>query len=89
MARKVNETIVVTENVEEIETTTKIVTEKYKTEKCRVLSYNSKTKELDVDFKGYGIRLNNVLKNVKNVDSNYVDIKYIGEIGSPDFSCKL
>ena len=62
---------------------------KYKIEKCRVLSYNSKTKELDVDFKGYGIRLNNVLKNVKNVDSNYVDIKYIGEIGNPDFSCKL
>ena len=62
---------------------------KYKTEKCRVLSYNSKTKELDVDFKGYGIRLNNVLKNVKNVDSNYVYIKYIGEIGNPDFSCKL
>ena len=43
MARKANENIVVTENVEEIETTTKIETEKYKTERCKVLSYNKKT----------------------------------------------
>ena len=85
MARKVNENIVVTENVEEIETTTKIATEKYKTEKCKVLSYNKKTKELDIDFKGYGIRLN----NVRNINSDYVDIKYIGEIGKSNFSCRL
>ena len=85
MARKVNENIVVTENVAEIETTTKIATEKYKTEKCKVLSYNKKTKELDIDFKGYGIRLN----NVRNINSDYVDIKYIGEIGKPNFSCEL
>ena len=85
MARKANENIVVTENVEEIETTTKIATEKYKTEKCKVLSYNKKTKELDIDFKGYGIRLN----NVRNINSDYVDIKYIGEIGKSNFSCKL
>ena len=85
MARKVNENIVVTENVEEIETTTKIETEKYKTEKCKVLSYNKKTKELDIDFKGYGIRLN----NIRNINSDYVDIKYIGEIGKPNFSCEL
>ena len=85
MARKVNENIVVTENVEEIETTTKITTEKYKTEKCKVLSYNKKTKELDIDFKGYGIRLN----NVRNINSDYVDIKYIGEIGKSNFSCGL
>ena len=85
MARKANENIVVTENVEEIETTTKIATEKYKTEKCKVLSYNKKTKELDIDFKGYGIRLN----NIRNINSDYVDIKYIGEIGKPNFSCEL
>ena len=85
MARKVNENIVVTENVEKIETTTKIATEKYKTEKCKVLSYNKKTKELDIDFKGYGIRLN----NVRNINSDYVDIKYIGEIGKSNFSCRL
>ena len=85
MARKANENIVVTENVEKIETTTKIATEKYKTEKCKVLSYNKKTKELDIDFKGYGIRLN----NVRNINSDYVDIKYIGEIGKSNFSCRL
>ena len=85
MARKVNENIVVTENVEEIETTTRNVTEKYKTEKCKVLSYNKKTKELDIDFKGYGIRIN----NVRNINSDYVDIKYIGEIGKSNFSCEL
>ena len=85
MARKVNENIVVTENVEEIETTTKIETEKYKTEKCKVLAYNTRTKELDIDFKGYGIRLN----NAEIINSDYVDIKYIGEIGKPNFSCEL
>ena len=85
MARKANENIVVTENVEEIETTTRNVNEKYKTEKCKVLSYNKKTKELDIDFKGYGIRLN----NVRNINSDYVDIKYIGEIGKSNFSCRL
>ena len=85
MARKVNENIVVTENVEEIETTTKIATEKYKTEKCKVLSYNKKTKELDIDFKGYGIRFN----NVDEVNSDSVSVKYRGEIGKPNFSCRL
>ena len=85
MARKVNENIVVTENVEESETTTKIETEKYKTEKCKVLSYNKKTKELDIDFKGYGIRLN----NVNDINTNSVSVKYHGEIGKPNFSCRL
>ena len=85
MARKVNENIVVTENVEEIGTTTKIAAEKYKTEKCKVLSYNEKTKQLDIDFKGYRIRFN----NVDDVNSDFVSVKYRGEIGKPNFSCKL
>ena len=85
MARKTSENIVVTENVEEIETTTRNVNEKYKTEKCKVLSYNKKTKELDIDFKGYGIRFN----NVDDVNSDFVSVKYRGEIGKPNFSCKL
>ena len=85
MARKVNENIVVTENVEEIETTTRNVNEKYKTEKCKVLSYNKKTKELDIDFKGYGIRFN----NVDDVNSDFVSVKYRGEIGKSNFSCEL
>ena len=39
----------------------------------------------DIDFKGYGIRLN----NAEVINSDYVDIKYIGEIGKPNFSCEL
>ena len=85
MARKTSENIVVTENVEEIETTTRNVNEKYKTEKCKVLSYNKKTKELDIDFKGYGIRFN----NVDDVNSDFVFVKYRGEIGKSNFSCRL
>ena len=85
MARKTSENIAVTENVEEVETTTKILTEKYKTEKCKVLSYNKKAKELDIDFKGYGIRLN----NVNDINTNSVSVKYHGEIGKPNFSCRL
>ena len=85
MARKTSENIAVTENAEKIETTTKTVTEKYKTEKCKVLSYNNKTKELDIDFKGYGIRLNNIDK----INSDFVFVKYRGEIGKSNFSCRL
>ena len=50
-----------------------------------MLAYNTRTKELDIDFKGYGIRLN----NAEIINSDYVDIKYIGEIGKPNFSCEL
>ena len=85
MARKTSENIAVTENAEGIETTTKTVTEKNKTEKCKVLSYNKKTKELDIDFKGYGIRL----YNVDEINNNFVSVKYYGEIGKPNFSCRL
>ena len=85
MARKTSENIVVTENVEEIETTTRNVNEKYKTEKCKVLSYNKKTKELDIDFKGYGIRFN----NGDDVNSDSISVKYRGEIGKSNFSCRL
>ena len=85
MARKNSKNIEVTENLKEIETTSKPVTEKYKTEKCKVLSYNEKTKELDLDFKGYGIRIN----NVDEIKSDFVSVKYRGEIGKPNFSCRL
>ena len=85
MARKINENKEVAGNVK---TKTDIVdtsTRKYKIEKCKVLSYNARTKELDIEFKGYGIRL----RNTENINSDFVDVKYIGEIGKPNFSCKL
>lgn len=58
---------------------------KCKTEKCKVLAYNKNTRELDVDFKGYGVRLN----NVDTIQSDFVLIKYYGEIGKSNFSCEL
>ena len=86
MAKKMNVKINdVAENIEKVELSQIPVTEKYKTEKCKVLTYNEKTKELDIDFKGYGIRLN----NVDNIKSDIISIKYRGEIGKPNFSCKL
>lgn len=59
--------------------------EKYKTEKCRVLRYNKRTKELDVDFMGYGIRLYNIDKEIQDI----VNVKYRGEIGASNFQYRL
>lgn len=73
------------ENIEEKAETKKTISQKYKTEKCKVLAYDKFTKELDIDFKGYGIRINNVGK----LDSDFVSIKYRGEIGTPNFTYKL
>jgi len=72
-------------NIEENITVEKPVSKRYKTEKCKVLAYNKQTKELDINFKGYGIRL----KNINNIQSDFVTIKYYGEIGKPNFSCEL
>lgn len=58
----------------------------FKEKKCRVISYNKKMGILDISFDGYGIRLRNVFENAIG-DS--VTIKYKGEIGNPNFSCKL
>ena len=60
-------------------------TPKYKAEKCKVLAYNSNTLELDIEFKGYGIRLS----NISDITSDMVLIKYYGEIGKANFSCGL
>lgn len=84
MAKKITN-VETTENIEENIAVEKTVIKRYKTEKCKVLSYNEKTKELDIDFKGYGIRLN----NINNIQSDFVAIKYYGEIGKPNFSCEL
>ena len=85
MARKVSENIEVIENAEVKTGIVETETKKYKTIKCKVLAYNTRTKELDIDFKGYGIRLN----NAEIINSDYVDVKYVGEIGKSNFSCEL
>ena len=60
--------------------------ETYKTEICKVLLYNKSTKELDINFKGYGIRVFHVQDTPA---SDYVTIKYRGEIGKPNFTYEL
>lgn len=57
----------------------------FKTIECRVLSYNKKSLDLDVNFNGYGIRI----KNVKNFKGDTATLKYKGDIGQPNFDYKL
>lgn len=85
MARKKSENIETVENPQDITEIAATNNKKYKTEKCRVLLYNQATKELDIDFHGYGIRI----KNADNINSDSILLKYTGEIGKPDFSYKI
>lgn len=57
----------------------------FRTKECRVIEYNARTKNLDVDFDGYGVRI----PNVDHVDGTTVTVKYKSKIGKPDFICKL
>lgn len=57
----------------------------FRTKTCRVIEYNSITKNLDVDFDGFGVRI----PNAENVDGATVTVRYKGTIGKPDFICKL
>ena len=57
----------------------------YKEKECKVIGYNKITKTLDISFNGYGIRLN----NINNFKGDTVIVKYEGEIGKPNFSCRL
>lgn len=57
----------------------------FRTKECRVIEYNPVTKNLDVDFDGYGIRI----PNAENVTGGTVAVKYKGQIGKPNFSYRL
>ncbi len=57
----------------------------FKNKECSVIQYNENLKILDVNFDGYGIRI----KDVPNVGGSTVTIKYRGEIGKPNFCCKM
>ena len=58
----------------------------YKIKKCEVISYNERTKTLDVRFDKFGVRI----KNVESFNNgNIVEIKYKGEIGKPNFEYRL
>ncbi len=60
------------------------INKNYKTENCKILDFNTATKELDIEFKGYGIRLH--YPGV--INSGYITVRYYGEIGKPGFKCQ-
>ena len=64
---------------------TKITKPSYKYQDCKVIDYNSTNKTLDVLFKGYGIRL----ENIENFIGDIAKIKYLSEIGKSDFTYGL
>ena len=72
MARKKNENIEYMENTQD--NTETVTNKKYKTEKCRILSYNKATKELDIDFHGYGIRIKNADKKIYDIFNSLVGV---------------
>lgn len=57
----------------------------FKEKECKVISYNEKSKSLDVNFEGFGIRI----KNVNHFEGQTVVIKYKGEIGKSNFEYKI
>lgn len=57
----------------------------YKVKECKIISYNETTKELDVLFDNYGIRIN----NSNPVTDSTVSVKYKGAIGKSNFICKI
>ena len=59
--------------------------EKYKKVMCRIIHYSENKKLLDVNFKGYGIRI----KNAENIKGDTVIVKYKGEIGHKNFKYML
>ena len=58
---------------------------KYKTEVCKVLKYDSSRKVLNILFKTYGIQI----ANVQEHPSDYITIRYSGEIGKSNFSYEI
>lgn len=79
------------ENMEEIIDDAKDILPKkpkknmFKTKKCKVIFYNEVTKNLDINFNGYGIRIH----DVQSFEGDFVEIKYKGNIGKANFSYKL
>lgn len=87
MARRKSEYIKQAETFKNDSPTNISTNEFTKKEICKVLSYNKKTQELDIDFKGYGIRLFHIKRN-DNSKENYVTILFNGEIGKSNFKCR-
>lgn len=53
--------------------------------KCKVIEYVKKTRTLRLLFDNYGIEI----KDVDEPTTDTVDVKYVGKIGSPNFTFTL
>lgn len=53
-----------------------------KIEACKVTGFDKNRKTLNISFKGYGIQLT----DVDVLESDYVKIKYVSDIGKSDFT---
>lgn len=83
--KKENTTLKTGADREEKKTGNPGINSQYKTENCKVLAFNPGTNELDIEFKGYGIRLH----SPGVINSAYVPVSYYGEIGKPGFRCQV
>lgn len=61
--------------------------EQFKEKQCKIINYNSRTKTLDINFDGYGIRIKDV--ELLSNDASNVQVKYKGEIGKPNFIIRI
>lgn len=57
----------------------------FKNKECKVIAYNKHANTLDIKFDSYGVRI----RDVKKFNGDIVTVKYKGEIGKPNFECKL
>lgn len=57
----------------------------FKTKECKVIKYDNVKNILDINFDGFGIRI----ENVKDFSGDTVKVKYKGEIGKPNFVYEL
>lgn len=53
-----------------------------KIETCKVTGFDKNRKTLNISFKGYGIQLS----GIDVLESDYVKIKYVSDIGKDDFT---
>lgn len=60
----------------------------YKEKECKIINYDKHNNYLDISFDGYGVRISNI-ENFNCNDKNTVIVKYNGNIGKSNFSCRL
>lgn len=56
-----------------------------KKKECKVINFDKKNGYLDILFDDYGVRIS----DIKDFNDDIAIVKYTGEIGKPNFSCRL